>query len=163
MGDQEARTEEVTTLEFEDFGAPATIDAIKEAEARLGVRFPDSFRELLTEHNGTHPEPSEFDLDDDNVDEELRTVAVAFFFGVGVDRESLDIERVAADYEGRIPNNATPIGRDPGGSLFLLSSDSDGSILFWAADEEPPEGDHPSNVYRAAVSFEAMLAKLTSQ
>lgn len=152
----------MTTLEFEDYGEPAAVDDIEEAEGRLGIRFPDSFREILKEHNGTHPEPCEFDLDDPKIDDDLRTVAIAFFFGVNVEKESLDIEKVAKDYEGRIPENTVPIGRDPGGSLFLLEGERAGAVLFWAADEEPPDGEAASNVYAAASSFDALLEKLTA-
>lgn len=149
-------------LAFFDYDAPASEEKLAAAETRLRVRLPDDFRAFVQEHNGTSPEPGNLRLEEPARSAKDGRVALAFILGIGA-RPSMDVERLARDYRGRIPEGFVPIGRDPGASLFLMrvSGEPRGAVYFWDSEAERPEGPSLDNVHLAARSFTALLAKLS--
>jgi hypothetical protein len=143
--------------EIEPIDGPVDEDAIAAAEKRMGRAIPPDYRDFLLEHNGGHPDPARFDIPGE---EQPRTSRVSFFFGVDV-QKPLNVEYFVSTFEGRIPPELFPIGRDPGGNLMLM--DEDGKIFFWHHEGEAEDGEPPTrdNVSPVADSLDDLLRSLT--
>jgi hypothetical protein len=74
--------------------------------------------------------------------------------------DPIDLEYCLKAFRGRIPSDTIAIGRDPGGSVFLLriSAARKGEVLFWRRgyeNTERPGGEE--NVGFVASSFTGFL------
>jgi hypothetical protein len=147
--------------EIEPIGEPVEEDAIAAAEKRMGRSIPPDFRDFLLEHNGGHPDPARFDIPGA---EQPRNSRVSFLFGVDVQR-SLNVEYFVSTFEGRIPPEMFPIGRDPGGNLILMGAEGAdaGKIFFWHHEGEAEDGEPPTreNVVAVADGLGEFLKSLT--
>ena len=128
---------------------------LDDVEARLGCRLPDAYRRLLLEvSNGGAVEPAGIDGAP-----QVGPVAV-----LGVGRgDDLDIERRAAQYEGRLPDGLVPVADAEGGNLVCVSCrpDDAGTIWFWDHECEADEGEppSPSSVTVVADTFDELIAR----
>ncbi len=123
----------------------ARIDA---AEKKLGLRFPETYRDFLMGHNGGRPDDDDFELS-----------SVRYFLAID-GKPHHDLEHAWHSYSGRIPAGLLPIAGDPGGNLILigLRGKSKGQIYFWDHEEE----GSPEAASFLAASLEDFLASLHS-
>lgn len=67
-------------------------------------------------------------------------------------------------YQKRLPDNLIPVGNDPGGNLFCISTygNDEGKIYFWEHELEVEDGEEPnySNVFFVADSLEDFIDNL---
>ncbi len=115
---------------------------INAVEKRLGQTLPAAYLKHIHKHNGGRPQPNGFYFyaDDGSKDEAL----VAWFFSIGQGGYE-DLEETLDDFDGRVPRNLMPFGRDPGGSLLCLclSGEHQGKVYFWLRELEGPDGELP--------------------
>lgn len=138
-------------IRFVEPGPPVSPRDLEAFEARIGARLPDDYRAYLLRYNGAQPllEGAEQDgcvvrVRWDGKAPRASGSAASFegFLGLlpapGV---VPDLAETWNEFRGRIPKETIPIGRDPGGSLFLLVlyGPSRGSILFWSRRYEGVE------------------------
>jgi hypothetical protein len=94
-------------------------------EARLGIRFPEHYREFLLTYNGGYfdPEP-EFRPPVDGAPASV----VACLYGIHSTEQSAELARPIslAQFSGNTPPQVVPIGHSPIHELFLLVTDATG-------------------------------------
>ncbi len=129
---------------------PPTPEDIDAVEARLGVRFPKEYRELIgrfaaftVEAKEEHwPSPKLYDIGP------AWTFTRGFSvlaFGAGVP-EFLDIERVTAELRERTETDLVPFFR-VSSSADRICFTPDGSIVEWRHDEEGVHSSEHETVY----------------
>jgi SMI1/KNR4 family protein SUKH-1 len=156
-------------------------------ESMIGVRLPGDYREFLLEVNGGRPTGRGVDegknskvtvdwagREPQEAAEQVRVnylLVVEDWSNIYEDRrnEALTVfgsyQIFVAD-ERALPEGLIPIGKDPGGSLFLLDVDGRqrGAVSFWAKDwydYDRREIDPYHNVGFIAPTFSAFLDKVT--
>jgi len=145
----------------EPFEPPLTEVDVASVERDLGVSLPSDYRSFLLAHNGGHPEPDGFPIQDFPLSD---FGVINGFLGIK-DGEYDDLRNYKVVFRDRIPANFLPIARDPGGNLLCLvvNGPRKGKIYFWFHEEEADEGKPPSedNIYFIANSFNDLLNSLT--
>lgn len=143
---------------------PVGLSDIEEYEAKLGVEFPDDYKEFLLKYSGQAPDrgPRFPYLDEyPGGDEGILSV----FFGIMPD-SGYDLLEATDTYEGRVPEDLLPIAEDPGGNVILLGvgGEDRGKVYFFDHEEERPvpEGEEidRSNLYLIANSFGDFIESL---
>lgn len=134
--------EYMSKLDF--FGGNKVEEAILEKlEAELEVVFPESYRSMILEHNGTYVDPSAYRASN-------RVESINNFF---------DINKTYEFFNELLPSKLVPIGRDGGDNLICLDFRQEGRtpVLFWDYEiEEIREG----TLSFVADSFEEFLDML---
>lgn len=128
-------------------------------ERRSATIIPLAYKLFLSEHNGGVPSLNIFQKDGVNyVIDKFLMVADCNIYD--------SIENHLSVYKNRIPKETLPIGRSPGGDLFLInankSSSEYGNIFYWKHDLEA-DGDGSSyreNVVSLAEDFPSFLSQL---
>ena len=165
---------------------PAPVSLIEAFERRIGASLPDDYRAFLLEVNGGRPQ-SPVDtaarypivrIDwEGRPPQESDDVAVVHFLLVaenwkGIfsdgrsDALSLDgCYTTFVEEDRRIPEGLIPIGRDPGGSLFLLdvTGGQRGGVWFWARnwlDRDRLATDPFHNTARIAPTFSGFIERI---
>ncbi|WBL81859.1 SMI1/KNR4 family protein [Bradyrhizobium xenonodulans] len=141
---------------------PASAQDIARVEAALGARLPESFKALLAQSDG-----GEFSIDGVRIKTQNDVTILDRILSV----RGTATSGILQQYEmrrsmDRIPVRCCPIGRDPGGNLFILSLEpaSYGRVYFWDHDNEPHDGgddlaDFP-NMHELAPDFERFVLDL---
>jgi len=166
---------------------PGSLSLINTFEQSVGAKLPSDFRQFLLAVNGgrpvhlTKPNPRDYALVE--VDWQGRPpaeahdlVIVSYLLSAedwaGIYEEekgdSLTLDgayRVFVQEEPRIPGGFIPIGKDPGGSLFLLDVGGKqlGSVWFWARDWfnlEQKEESPFHNMGLVAANFSEFISKI---
>lgn len=143
-------------------GAPTlTEDALDAFQRKHSYLLPADYREFLLLTNGAFPSPACLPFQEG----ERQTVSDVFcFFAVEEERAGLSMEWHCHHFQGRLPKQTLPIGRDSGGNLWLLSlaHDKPGAIYFWDhgsfANFDETELSHWP---RVAASFQDFVDALT--
>ncbi|WP_033852683.1 SMI1/KNR4 family protein, partial [Yersinia wautersii] len=121
-----------------DAKGPADELSIVNIEKKLGITFPNDYREFLKKYNGGYPEPDGFYFIDSKDGS-----CVDKFLSTNGDKS----DSIAACYDlykKRIPQGFVPIATDPGGNLLLLCGTKENSgIFFWDHEEEVADGEQP--------------------
>lgn len=154
-------------LEITDQEHPTTPKQIQEAEKIIGVQLPEEYEQYLLSHNGGHPDPCRFRVKWDGQywaeGDEIHSVAWFLAIYDGKSENFLDYYKT---HKGRIPGDAVPIARDPGGNLILLgtSGANRGKVFFWRREYEVDPGSGKaadySNVGFVANSFNEFITSL---
>ena len=142
---------------------PAGEAAVAALEAKIGTRFPDEYRALLSQSDGGRFKTNSVKLD--WVDDETVLNSVG-----GVANNSS--HAILGDYEllrmmERIRRLCIPIADEPGGNRFLIGLEPEnfGAVYFWDDEDEPEDGgDHFAdfpNVHPIARSFEQFIVNLS--
>jgi SMI1-KNR4 cell-wall len=136
---------------------------IKNAERQMGRSIPLAYRNFLLEHNGGHPDQSDFRMA--GVRKGTTQIGtVKSFLGINLPEETLNLDYVLETFRDRVPTNLFPIARDPGGNLILIAENGfdAGKVYFWDHERESDEGEPPTdrNLYLIANSFDEFLDKL---
>ncbi|MCI0417434.1 SMI1/KNR4 family protein [bacterium] len=144
------------SVAFRDSYSPLTTDELNATELRLGIPFPESYRQFLLVHNGGRPRPNVFRTDDGHLE------MVDWFLGIH-EGEHDNLLRYLEWYKNRIPTDLLPIGHDAGGNLILIGiiGVNLGKIFFW--DHEKEDSDSRvgyDNIIEIAESLDAFLASL---
>lgn len=124
-------------------------------EKKLGVKFPDDYREFLLTQNGGRPTPSLVDVSP------TRSVPLQLFLAAVSAVPSHTIAGVKGQYTDRMPPEFFPIARDGGGNLLLM--DPAGEVYFWDHElESDSDSAQPyyENVAKIAPSFTALVGSL---
>ena len=135
---------------------PCSEADIAYVEQQLGIRFPRSFREMMIDYHGAYArEKDVFDTADEKG--KAFNNFVTFFSN---DRYSY-ILRVMDNISDRLPGNAVPFARDPGGNyLCFRYSDSSNEPEVWYWDHELAFEDPTTSLTFVAHTFEAFLDSL---
>ncbi len=134
---------------------------IAEAEEELGLSLPVQYRDFLSKHNGGHPEPNAFPIENNPSDDH----GLVHYFLCVKENDVYNLVDWVKRFHDRIPSGFLPIAVDPGGNLICLSTigKNAGKVYFWDHEEEAREGEVPGydNVYFIANSFSEFLGSLT--
>ena len=149
------------TIRFDEPGPPASPDAIRDTERRLGVTLPEDYKAFLQEQNGGEPEPNFLEGGED-----IGGAHVRYFLSAGPSGiEGLeDLESVRWEYSRDgdadyvLDTSVLPIGQDAFGNLICLkvSGEDYGAVYIW--DHE--EADDAEAYARATGSFNAFFEAL---
>ncbi len=164
---------------------PAPPEIVDGFERRVGARLPEDYRSFLSAVNGGRPFGPEgsgdyamVDIDwhgrppqesDDRAILDVLLSAEDWNDSFSGGRNpALTLDGVYTDFvatERRIPPGMVAIGRDPGGSLFVLdvAAGRPGEVWFWAADwfdRSRLDSDPFHNMARLAPSFSGLLDML---
>ena len=124
------------TIAFDEPAPPASPDAIRQAESRLGVTLPDDYKSFLQQQNGGEPEGNFLEGGDD-----IGGAHVRYFLSAGPNGiEGLeDLESVRWEYspDGNadyvLDPSVLPIAQDAFGNLICLkvSGEDYGAVYIW--------------------------------
>jgi cell wall assembly regulator SMI1 len=141
---------------------PASAQDLAEVEAVLGGRLPEPYKAFLAQSDGGEFKVAGVRIEAQNDVTVLDRVLSVHGNATSGIRQQYEMRREM----DRIPQLCCPIGRDPGGNLFILSLEPKtyGKVYFWDHDNEPPDGgdrlaDFP-NMYELADDFELFVRKL---
>ena len=128
------------TIAFDEPAPPASPDAIRQAESRLGVTLPDDYKAFLRQQNGGKPELNFLEGGDD-----IGGAHVRYFLSAGPNEiEGVrDFEFVAwrfspeGDADHVLDPRVLPIGEDAFGNLICLvvSGEDYGAVYIWDHEE----------------------------
>ncbi len=134
---------------------------VQALEGRLGVSFPQTYREFLTSCNGGWPTDA-FSTFLAERDEEL---LVDLFFGATeIENGPGTVEEAIDDHD--LPQGLVPFAESLEGNLFCLALGlgEDGRVLYWVHDKSPVVGYTEyaaySDTYQVCGSFKDFLAGL---
>jgi hypothetical protein len=117
-------------------------ERLTEFEALRSIRLPDSYRNFLLRQNGGAPETNMrfFDQAGRQVD-----VSVRFFFGIGVEVDSVNLAVRGDRMEGRFPSDFMAVADAPGGDFILLGVAGlhFGQVWFWEHEFEADVDESP--------------------
>lgn len=165
----------------------ASVDLVAQFESLIGTALPDDYRAFLLQVNGGrvagHREKRggqaivPIDWEGKQPAESDETAVVRYLLVVEdwtdiYEANRSDALTVFGAYrtfvteQRALPPGLIPIGRDPGGSLFLLDVAGPrlGAVLFWARDWFDPDraaAEPYHNVGQIAPSFTAFIEKIT--
>lgn len=90
---------------------------LEKLEAELGLVFPESYRNMILEHNGARVKPNAYRISN-------RVESINNFF---------DINKTYEFFNELLPSKLVPIGRDAGDNLICLDFRQEDStpVLFW--------------------------------
>ena len=142
--------------------APQLIDRsrLNAVEAKIGVRFPDSYRSFLLTYNGGRPAPSHFTAVENG---ELVLMRIHFFFGVDDPDDGYDLLWNYTTFTGRLPRHVIAIANDECGNRFCLDlrGQGNGRVLFWDHELEGVGAERALGTVIES-SFEEWLGMLTT-
>ena len=137
---------------------PPSENDLSSFEKKNKFALSESYRNFLKENNGGIPDKSIFKKNDTEY-----VLDRLLMFG-GNSNAYDSIENHIDVFSSRIPNSTIPIGRSPGGDLFLLkTSGSDcGSVWYWHHEfESPSNGSAPwENTEKLSSDFGDFLRNL---
>lgn len=147
-------------VEFARPCAPASPEALAEAERQLEIRIPEDYREFLLQVcNGGRPDDNIFE----GTEGEIST-GVGSFFGVGNPEAEDDMIKVYEIYKDRVPSWLLPVADTDTGDLICISirPEDEGAVYFWDHEREAEEGEPATeeNLTRLADSFRAFASAL---
>ncbi|MDF1996393.1 SMI1/KNR4 family protein [Peribacillus frigoritolerans] len=132
-----------------------SLEVIEQFETENNVKLTEKYKGFLLKWNGGTPEPSVFDISDDQGKSVLNV-----FNGIGDMYDNL--EKVIDIYEYRLPDGFIPIADDPAGNAICLGTKAPymDNIYFWDHEQEPENPDDMSNMYFLANDINEFLEKL---
>jgi hypothetical protein len=143
-----------------EFG-PTSEERLATFEATHQFKLPPDYRRFLLNHNGGRPRPGCVNFRYRNRE---TACCVHYFYGLHDGAAWAQLERAAEICAGRMPDGFLPIGPDPGGNQFVLTTSGPdaGAIFFWEHEYEADEGEPPSteNLWRLASSFDELLERM---
>lgn len=147
-------------MEMEDVGPRIERVELDSLERRLGVKFPEDYREFLMKYNGGYPVPDGFRFFGREVGS-----SVHHFLRVRGGDESESLEYAADVFAGRVPSGLFPVARDPGGNLIcigVLGGAFESQVVFWDHEGEADVGEEPvgSNLTLISMDFSSFLSGL---
>jgi len=133
--------------------------SIASLEQRLGVRFPESYRSLVSERQGGSPRDACFAF----THPRLGAVETCVGRMLTIDEEAgYSISRALAnlDVDRQLPDGLIPFASEPGGDFVCFdyrsaSKTQDPSVVYWSH-----ERDKEDSVSALAPSFDAFLDML---
>jgi len=141
---------------------PASAHDLAEVEALLGAKLPEPYKAFLSQSDGGEFKVAGVRIKAQNDVTVLDRVLSVHGNATSGIRQQYEMRREM----DRIPKLCCPIGRDPGGNLFVLSLEPKtyGRVYFWDHDNEPPDGgdrlaDFP-NMHELAADFEQFVLGL---
>jgi cell wall assembly regulator SMI1 len=148
------------TIAFDEPVPPASPDAIRQAESRLGVTLPDDYKAFLREQNGGEPEMNFLEGGDD-----IGGAHVRYFLSAGPNEveDVDDLESTASAYWGpehQLDPGVLPIGEDAFGNLICLkvSGEDYGAVYIWDHEKGGAEA-----YTRATGSFNEFFERLRAK
>jgi hypothetical protein len=125
------------TIGFDRSAPPASPEAIRGVESRLGVALPDDYKAFLRQQNGGKPEQNFLEGGDD-----IGGAAVRYFYSAGSNEDEYvdDLESIASLYRGpehQLNLGFLPIGEDDFGNLTCLKVGGEdyGAVYIWDHEE----------------------------
>lgn len=138
---------------------------VNEAEEKLGLSLPQTYKAFLLRHNGGKPEPASIDFEGEKL--KLPGDEIKKFYGVG-GRPTDDLIHKTKALGDSLPTGLVIIANTHGGNFFLIStrSDSYGQIFYKDHEYEdslpfePEEGRLPESIVFVAKDFDDFLSRL---
>ncbi len=142
-----------------------TAKDIKEAEAKLNLIFPTSYKNFLLKFNGGSPEECAVDFDGNKL--KIQGDDIKCFFNIG-GKKTYDVVHKSLSKDFILPDGVIFIASTHTSNFFLLSlrSDSYGEIFYKDHEFEdtspfiPKESVLPESIVKVANSFEEFIASL---
>jgi hypothetical protein len=136
---------------------PISESDLIECETKLGVSFPEDYKQFLLTYNGGIPYPQRVKIPNTN-----HTVLLDFFYGIMKVPDCRDLTYAYRISKDDLPEGVIPIGHDPGGNPFFLWTvgDQRGYVYFWDRRSFFSESIDSTDVYYLAESFTSLLASL---
>lgn len=137
-------------------------EEVDRVEKKVGLTFPNEYREHLLKHNGGQCSPNSFSF----LENGTESMSCIDWFLAIYDGEYDSLEKyidIYKTHDKRLPSHILPIAHDPGGNLICISCGSSdrGSIYFWDHEKEvnysTSRDDDYSNLLLIAGSFNGFL------
>lgn len=140
-------------------GPVLSLDQVREFEVDCGISLPEEYVLFMLRHNGGNPVPNGFSFIRHGRIEHSAVVRLTPLLG-----GSHNVADEMGILQGRIPEDAVPIGHDPCGNVVCLrvAGDEFGRLCLWDHEEEfLNESGEIRNVYPIQASgFDEFLATL---
>jgi hypothetical protein len=137
---------------------PVSEADVRRYEQRLGVTFPEDYRNFLLTTNGGIPAPRYFDVPNQDY-----YLWVNFLYAIRNQHALSDLvyelEDLSSRMDGKLPDGFIVIGDDPGDRKFLLGTRGKhaGQVWFWDTSRLMKTSSPSKNTYRLADSFTDFL------
>lgn len=112
-------------MEINDYGKNNST-AVEELEKHLNITLPADYKEFLNSHNGAKIVAGYF-----HVRELNQEISMDIFYGIDLEKRTLNLDFWHKEYGDEIPQNSLLIGSDPGGGFILLVNDGENSGVFY--------------------------------
>ncbi|MEH6962814.1 SMI1/KNR4 family protein [Priestia megaterium] len=112
-------------------------------EIEHNLSLPFKYKQFMLENNGAIIEPSVFQISEDKGESVLSAL-----FAIDRNLKRNVLEKYIFIYDGRIPEEFLPIGKDPGGHVICVNNDD--HIYFWDHEEETSQPNDLNNMYLLA-------------
>lgn len=159
-------TDKLKQFGFFKFDAwqPVSDADLKNYEEKIGIEFPQDYKEFLKEYSGQSFEREpRFPYLEDYPGGKHGIFSI--FYGI-MPGDSYDLIEAVNTYKGRINNDLLPIGEDPGGNIICLAvkGENSGKVYFWDHEEEkvvPNDSKtDDTNLYLVSNSFADFIQSL---
>jgi hypothetical protein len=150
-----------TAVTFTRSYPPVSAADVQRYEQRLGVTFPEDYRNFLLTTNGGIPTPSRFDVPDEDY-----YVRLNFLYAIKNEHAISDLvyelEDLTSRMSGKLPDGFIVIGHDPGDSKFLLGTRGEhaSQVWYWDSERLMSSTSPAQNTYWLADSFTDFLSGL---
>jgi hypothetical protein len=137
---------------------PVSEADVQQYEQRLGVTFPEDYRNFLLTTNGGIPMPFYLDVPDEN-----HVLRVDFLYAIKNEYDISDLvyelENLSSRMSGKLPDGFIVIGHDPGDGKFLLGTRGEhaSQVWFWDTERWMSTTSASENTYWIADSFTDFL------
>lgn len=142
-------------VRFENSHHTLSLEEIGQFEKKTNIVLPAKYKKFLLRWNGGNPEPSLFDITNDQ-----GTSVLNVFNGIGEMYDNL--EEAIDIYEFRIPDGFIPIADDPAGNVICLGTKSPYKeyICFWDHEQEQEDPNNMNNMYFLSSDIDEFLDSL---
>lgn len=121
-------------MKFTESWTKVTDRSLSRIETKLDLTFPPQYRTFLMRHNGGHPRPSTFTLNNS-------TIKVALFYSAGGDSD-IDIVQAQKNVQTLIKSKFSEEERPKFAGLLIIAEDVNGNFIFLGTD-----GDNENHVF----------------
>lgn len=148
-------------MEFKKQYGNTNYEDVRKFEEQVSSKLPADYESFLLTYNGGIPMKNRFLISSSQGFD-----SISVFFGLSLDKSSLNINYLLDYYAERFPLGIIPIGEDPGGNYICLDANQGGSygkVYFQdhEIDNEDAQGNPTrDNLFLVADSFTEFLKSL---
>jgi cell wall assembly regulator SMI1 len=152
---------------FKKTGPNLSTSDIETIENRLGVKFPEEYKQHLLKYNGGEPKRAWLSgLGNSEEPYNAFSSVIDYFYALYTDgNDRFDsFDDFFNIFQGRMPSHIFPIARDIAGNQICISAGAadHGYIYYWYHEEEADDDQEPDyrNLTLLAKNFKDFLEKL---